>query len=419
MSDMKHETQKAEAAFYSLMEAIPGINLDRLEDWKAHARSLAEADAEALGADADACYRKLLKDFGSLFQEMEQRYEGSAAAIFNYEAGYTLSELLPAADWIHNGGTAAEAYAMAQDGAFELGTFVQRESKPLTQAELDAIYESHRRWLEQDPDGQCADFSGMELSGLELRHMDLSYANFSGASLNGCDMEQAHFEGCNFAGAHFYGVQAGSASLELSDFTGAHLEGSNFFHANFENSNFTGATFEHVNLHHANLDLCVFHGAEFRSTSLDRASAIMAKGLAIKRPISEAQAELEVIHAKHTLWQYRDRAGEQADFTGIGMTKMDFSGKDFAGALFKSAELERCDMSSGNFIGCDFSGATLNGCDFSGADCRDADFSGAELHSCNFTDAELDGVDFSQAFVHHCNSLEEEWSGPAMKMGGG
>ena len=82
------------------------------------------------------------------------------------------------------------------------------ELSPLSQGALNAIYERHYNYLKNLPDGECADFSGRVLSGLEMRRMDFSCANFSGAALNGCDMEQGRFEGCDFTGTHFYGVQA-------------------------------------------------------------------------------------------------------------------------------------------------------------------------------------------------------------------
>jgi len=295
-----------------------------------------------------------------------------------------------------------------------------KERKPelrlLTQDALEAIHERHYNFLYNLPGGECADLSGMALAGLNMRHMDFSYANFSGAKLRDCDMTQGRYEGCTFHGTCFIDVQAGNTSLELSDFTGAHFEGGNFRYSNFENSNCTGTVFEHVNLHRANLDLCHFYRAKFIGTSLDSASTILAKGLTVNRPGSQAQVALEIIHARHTLWQLGAGDGVQADFTSESMEKLDFSGKDFMSALFRNAELTRCDMSSADLSGCDFSGAMLNGCDFSGANCRDADFTGAELHCCNFTDTELDGADFSKAFAHHCDSLEEIYLDQTMKM---
>jgi len=287
------------------------------------------------------------------------------------------------------------------------------------QVNLEAIYAMHYNFLNNLPGGQCADFSGMLLSGLVMRHMDFSYANFSGAAVNGCDMEHGRFEGCIFTGTHFYGVQAGNASLELSDLTGAHLEGSNFRCANFENSDCSGTVFEHVNLDQANMDLCAFHRAKFIYTSLDSASTILSRGLTINRPDSKAQVFLEIMHARHTLWRCGDRGGEQADFRDNSLEKLDFSGKNFDQALFQNAELSRCELAGCSLDSAVFDGAAIEACGFAGAFLQDASFAGAQIHGCDFTEAELDGADFYQARITNCEGLEDISSGQGMKMGGG
>jgi len=59
---------------------------------------------------------------------------------------------------------------------------MEEQRKELSQAELEAMHDSHRAFLHQEPGGECADFSGMTLSGLEMHHLDFSGANFSGDS---------------------------------------------------------------------------------------------------------------------------------------------------------------------------------------------------------------------------------------------
>jgi len=383
-----------EQAFAAQVQRVDGADMDRLAAWLEHARSLADVDAEAISASADACYHKLLGDFGSVFQEMEQKYPGSAAAIFNYKEGYLPNELLPAADWIHNGGTAEEAYAMAQEGAFELNTYVPKGPKALTKAELDAMAEQHNINLNNQLEGQCADFSGRNLYGLEMRSMNLCGANFSGAVLRECDMSHGSFDDCDFSGATFHAVQAGSASFEQSVFTGTRFEGCNFWNAVFECADFTRAVFEDTNMHHATLDGCDFYGARFENTDLSTASIALAVGL----PDSKAQAIVEVAQARHTLWRYGEPDGQRADFTRKGLTNLDFSGKNLDDALFCEAELYRCD-----FTGCSL-------------DC--ADFAGAKLYDCDFTDAVIDSADFTGAKLVDCVGLEDIAQGPAMKMEG-
>ena len=262
----ENDTQQAEAAFDSLIGTIPGVNTDRLEDWKAHARYLADADAEALtaqgfNASADACYRKLLGDFGSLFQEMEQKYAGSAAAIINYRAEYLPNELLPAADWIHNGGTVEEAHEMADAGAFELGAFVSRGAKVLTQAELDAMHARHTLYELDQPDGVRADFSGQVLDGLFFDGMSFPCASFIGAAVERCSMDGGSFIDCNFRGAHFYDVTARYTDFDGSKFIGASLEKCVFTQAILQRARFEGASIESCKFDQADME-----GVDFSQT---------------------------------------------------------------------------------------------------------------------------------------------------------
>jgi len=405
-----------ELAFAAQVQRIDGAGMGRLGAWLEHARFLADVEAETISASSSACYRKLLADFGSVFQEMEQKYPGSAAAIFNYREGYLPNELLPAADWIHNGGTAEEAYKMAQEGAFDLETYAAKRPKALTQTELDAMCERHDNFLHNLPDGACADLSGTVLLGLDLHGKDLSTANFSDAVLRECDMGNGSFDDCDFSGASFHAVQAGGASFEQSIFTGARFENCNFWAADFECGDFTGAVFEYTNLHNATLDRCTFCDARFESTDLSTASMVNAEGLSLSAPAHDTQSELEVAHARHTLWLHEQPDGQQANFSSQALKKLDFSGREFDGALFCNAEISHCDMRSGDFFSCDFSGAAIEGCDFTGATCQEADFTGARLHGCDFSQTELCGADFSQTEIHNCTGLEDQSPGPAMTM---
>jgi len=138
--------------------------------------------------------------------------------------------------------------------------------------------------------------------------------------------------------------------------------------------------------------------------------------LAVHRPLNEAQTALEVTHARHTLWRHGQLDGQQANFSSQALTKLDFSGKEFDGALFGNAEISRCDMRSGDFFACDFNGAAIEGCDFTGASCQDADFTGAQLHGCDFSQTELCGADFSQAEIYDCTGLDDVSQGPTMRM---
>jgi len=105
----------AERAFVARLRAIPGIDFGKLNDWLSLARELSEVDN---GVYDNEDYRQQLREFGEAFWQIEQRYPGAAAAMFNCEAAYLPNEILPAAEWISDGGGAEEAVEMARNGDF-------------------------------------------------------------------------------------------------------------------------------------------------------------------------------------------------------------------------------------------------------------------------------------------------------------
>ena len=310
----------------------------------------------------------------------------------------------------HNNGFNLRLRAQAQEAA------AGGQRKALAQDELEAMHSSHKRWLLQEPGGQCADFSGMTLSGLDIRNMDFSGSNFSGAALRECDMCDGVFGGCDFSGTAFRTILAIDAIFKESNFAGAHLKNSNFFCAEFMGSDFTGAVFQGTNLGHANLDCGDFDGARFKNTDLSNASTVNAEGLSLITPARDPQGELEVAHARHTLWRFGEQGGEQADFSGSILAKLDFSGKNFDQALFRGAGLSYCELAGCSLAGAEFGGAVVQACGFNNASLQEASFAGALIHGCVFDGAELDGADFSQAEITDCQGLEDISSGPAMKM---
>ena len=117
----------AERAFVAQVKRIHGVDFGKLHDWLGLARELGDGSGEG--------YRQHLREFGTAFAEIERSYDGVAAAMFNHEAGYLPSEMLPAAEWIAGGGSAEEAVEMARDGDFldlDPADFEQAEGPVMT-----------------------------------------------------------------------------------------------------------------------------------------------------------------------------------------------------------------------------------------------------------------------------------------------
>ena len=96
------------------------------------------------------------------------------------------------------------------------------------------------QWLAAKPRGKI-DFTGVDLSGLELRGAILNGADFSGSRLINVDFSLARLYGANFInclllGANFQGAHLGEANLSSCTLNGADFRNAIMILANFENS---------------------------------------------------------------------------------------------------------------------------------------------------------------------------------------
>ena len=110
----------------------------------------------------------------------------------------------------------------------------------MKRTELDTIIEKHKLWLDDQPGGKRADFTGA----------DLIKANLTRANLTGADLIKANLTRANLTGANLTWADFTGANLTGANLTGANLTGADFTGANLTGANLTGA-----NLTGANLDL--------------------------------------------------------------------------------------------------------------------------------------------------------------------
>ena len=106
----------------------------------------------------------------------------------------------------------------------------------MTKEELNAILEKHKKWLNDESDGERANLSGACLSGAYLSGADLSGANLSGANLSRADLSGANLSGANLSRADLSGANLSCANLSgaylsRAYLSGAYLSGANLYHA--------------------------------------------------------------------------------------------------------------------------------------------------------------------------------------------
>lgn len=200
------------------------------------------------------------------------------------------------------------------------------------------------------------DFSGKNLSMLDLSGLDFKTARLKGADLYGVDLTTANLTGSDLAGARLDRATAISANFSGADLSGASLRGVTAF-TNVLDPNIAEAPkFVGANLRGARI-AARLDGADFRNADLTRAVV-----------------------------------GPQAPSWGSYQPRTVLNGCNFSGARLKGADLSKTVMQFSNFSGADLSGANLSSSDLSDADLTGANLTGANISKTDFDGARMKGV---------------------------
>ena len=133
------------------------------------------------------------------------------------------------------------------------------------------------------------DFRALDLSGLILCNMDLSYANLSNADLSGTDLYNTDLYNANLSCANLTNADLSNANLENANLSSAYLENADLSNADLGYANLSSAYLENANLYYANLENANLSNAELfkadlSNTRLDEKEQIR-KGMILKEPI--------------------------------------------------------------------------------------------------------------------------------------
>jgi uncharacterized protein YjbI with pentapeptide repeats len=207
------------------------------------------------------------------------------------------------------------------------------------------------RLFASDQDGP-ANYSGKDLSFLDLAGLDFKKSDLGKANLYGTDLSRTRLAGSNLAGAVL-----DRASLALADLSGADLRGATLLtvsaHTTTEWNPKDAPRFIGANLTDAVI-ASRLDGADFSDANLTRAR------LGTMEP---------------TWGSFRPRAVlRSANFNGATLVSTNLSTAVLHFAVFTNANLSNADLS-----GCDFSQANLSGANLSGANVAGADFYGVDL----------------------------------------
>ena len=181
--------------------------------------------------------------------------------------------------------------------------------KKLTQKELDAILESHAKWLHRDG-GRKANLARKDLRGLD----------FTCAKLNMADLEGADLRATNLNCALLVGANLGRAILE-------------------------GANLKNADLSNANLNFAKLSGAQLIEATLSGANMC---------GVDLSDADLSRAVLRYSV------CGNETSSIYANLRNADLSGADLRDVNFSYADLSGANLSYVNLIGANLNGVTLD-----------------------------------------------------------
>ena len=131
--------------------------------------------------------------------------------------------------------------------------------KTITQEELNEILDLHKKWLNGEDGGKCAnlsdvDLSDVDLSGAILVGAKLSDANLLCAKLKGADLSGAILVGAKLKGADLVDADLSNTDLSYTDLSNTDLSNADLIYANLSDANLRGADLTCANITNVTYD---------------------------------------------------------------------------------------------------------------------------------------------------------------------
>ncbi|MDR0217520.1 MAG: DUF2169 domain-containing protein [Enterobacteriaceae bacterium] len=233
---------------------------------------------------------------------------------------------------------------------------------------------------------QGGDFSGMDFTGADLSDMDLRGANFSGALL-----ESACFNHCQLDNADFSQAMLARAEMGHVSLIGAKFDKANLILAKCEHSDFSAASFNETQLQEALFDHCQFSQAMFTYLFLHN--------------VFITQCDFQ-----HSQWSgciFNELKLPVLSFNHAKLNKISFLGCKLEQVTFDHAQLESCSWVTTQANQTRFCSATLLACAFAmNSQLNQADFSQATLTECNLRQMPLVQARFCAATLNNSDLSE-------------
>ena len=239
-------------------------------------------------------------------------------------------------------------------------------------------------------------FAGIDFTGADLSGLDLREANFEGAWLEAVDFRNANLSGANFSGA----------VLAHARFDGAIAIGTSFCKANLGKAMLAGAVFDDADFSGAMLMGCAFANTQMRRAVFTGANLLEA---------TWGNADWQGAKLAGQVFHKRDLRGmrlPEADLSATTFMECNLSGVDLHGATLESATFVASNLDAADLRTARCAGAVAvqNSC------MKDADLSGADLRGFNFGAGDLRGAKMVRAVLDGANLCEARINGADLRL---
>jgi len=412
-----------------LPPVLPRLNLDaqyaqlqqQASDLDQHLSALREQGV------SDETYDKLKIDTEACRQQFEHA-EASMKASYRQGAHFVDEGRSP-----HGGQEAAILAALLlayQSGAGTAGgdyAYVDFSGQDLTGIDLSNAYLEY------------ADFTDADLSGADLRGAIMAHAQFVNTRLAGAKLQDANLGACLIENADFLDADLTGATLakstirasrfhrcnitgrmgafletvfERADFTASVLAGNDFIEADISHCVFAGADLSKASflspvMRHANFDRAILTGVNFVGALAGHASFKNASMFNVRFVKGCELTNCLFSGADASEGNFRDNDLRSADFSHATLRKTDFSDADLS-----QAKLNACEAYQAQFMGSNLQGATMQGINLMEGSLHKARLQGANLRNANlysvsFLDATLGHTDFGGAYLE--KTILRDW----------
>jgi len=194
-----------------------------------------------------------------------------------------------------------------------------------------------------------------DLSGLDLRRLNLSGLDFRQANLM-----KARLDSANLSGAKLFAVDLTDATAIGADLSKANLDGSTLRRANLQHANLRGASLFATIVEAADLS-----EADLRDTRIiGYLKAAKLRGTNLQNANIGADPGNQSMGVMRAQFGSADLSG--ADFTGANLFKADFGYAKLIGAKLVNADLRNADMVQADLTEADVTGANVASADLNG-----------------------------------------------------